>query len=230
MSGLIVEQSAITLLEGDSIRINENGLLSVFDIIRVVCGQKNPYQVWKRLKQEFEADLTNCENWKFPGERQRNTPVVDKKTALKIIGLLPGLAGRKYREVTARLLVEYLEAPDQLAKRAIDRIEDKEKLAQVKQHVTYRQSYHGVHNELKRHNSEDIHHATLNKYNNELVGLNNGDRPSMSKRSRALLAAIQSLQEVTLIDKEVTHAWSAVNAAKSTGNKIAKMIEPAQEK
>lgn len=117
--------------EFGNVRVTDQGLISAFDLIRVVAGQKNPYQVWVRLSEVYPDVLTTCENFKFPGRGQKETPVVSKKTALKILGILPGAVGASYREAAATTLLAYLENPDQLAKAAINRIDDVDKLDDV---------------------------------------------------------------------------------------------------
>lgn len=82
------------------------------------------YKFWNRLCESFPEVLTKCQVWKFPGERQRPTPVCDRETALQIIGLLPGKAGRKYREAASKLVNAYLSDPEKLSNYAIDRLEE----------------------------------------------------------------------------------------------------------
>ena len=52
---------------------------SVFDMIRVLGGQKNPHQPWERLCAAHPEVLTKCENLQFPGPGQRETPVATTK-------------------------------------------------------------------------------------------------------------------------------------------------------
>lgn len=99
-----------------SIRVTPTGQPSVFDMIRVLGGQKNPHQVWMRLAEAHPEVVPICENFRFPGRGQRQTPVAStKEAAYQILGLLPGAVGRKYREQAAKLFVRFLEDPKGLA-------------------------------------------------------------------------------------------------------------------
>jgi hypothetical protein len=106
--------------EGDSIR-ESNGLYSVYDIIRVIGGQKSEREVWKRLSKEIPEVVTEVTSLKFPGKGQRLTPVCDRQVALEIIGLLPGQVGKKYREESAKLFCRYVDADVTLADDIIQR-------------------------------------------------------------------------------------------------------------
>ena len=117
------------------IRLSDDGRISVFDLIKVVGGQKNPRDVWKRLCTQDNSDYSEvvgfCDYLQFPGAGQRPTPVISKKGALILLGLLPGEVGSKYREEAAVLMLAYLEAPEELARLAIEKIDDAAKLAGV---------------------------------------------------------------------------------------------------
>ena len=93
---------------GMSVRTtNENPRrVSVIDIIKAVNAGVNPYQVWANLKTE--AVLQNLDNWQFPGERQRPTPVTDARGLVTIINLLPGARAARFRAAGADILVRYL--------------------------------------------------------------------------------------------------------------------------
>ena len=85
-------------------------------MIKVLGGQKNPKQVWLRLTESHPEVVGKCDNLKFPGSGQRETPVAkDKEAAYYILGLLPGAVGRRYREHAAKVFTQFLENPGQLA-------------------------------------------------------------------------------------------------------------------
>jgi len=66
------------------------GQPSVLDMIRVLGGQKNPRQVWERLTESHSEVVPKCDNLRFPGPGQRETPVArTKEDAYYIPGLLP---------------------------------------------------------------------------------------------------------------------------------------------
>lgn len=92
------------ILEFGNIRVNELEKFSVYDIIRVIGGKKNPWETWKRLCEEYSELLAICEEYKFPGRggAARPTPVTDSEGAFYIIGLLPGAVGHAYRERAAK--------------------------------------------------------------------------------------------------------------------------------
>lgn len=98
----------------ESIRVTHDGRYSIYDVIRL-CGQKNPHDAWKRLQVRYSEVLAKCENWKFPGSRQRPTPVATRENILYIIGLLPGAIGSKYRKDAANVFLRYLDADPSLA-------------------------------------------------------------------------------------------------------------------
>lgn len=95
------------------IRETDDGRFSVYDLIQVVGGQRDPYNVWKRLCMEYLELLTMCQDFKFSGRGQRETPVTGKAGLLHIIGLLPGAVGRSYREEAAKLMLAQIEGTQQ---------------------------------------------------------------------------------------------------------------------
>ena len=99
----------------------------MFDMIRVLGGQKNPHQPWERLCAAHPEVLTKCENLQFPGAGQRETPVAKtKEDAYYILGLLPGAVGKQYRENAAKLFVTFLDKPEKVAYLATERLSQDE--------------------------------------------------------------------------------------------------------
>ena len=102
------------------IRVTDDGRFSVLDVIEF-CGKKNPVQVWsgdKRgngLAKKYIELSHKVDNFKFPGRGQRFTPVANRENILYIIGLLPGAIGRSYREESAKVFLQYLDASPELA-------------------------------------------------------------------------------------------------------------------
>jgi hypothetical protein len=110
-----------------AIRISPDGQPSVFDMIKVLGGQKNPKQAWLRLKESHPEVVQKCDYLKFPGPGQRETPVAKtKEDAYYILGLLPGAVGRKYREQAAKLFTRFLEDPAGLAESLVGRLTEDE--------------------------------------------------------------------------------------------------------
>ena len=91
------------------IRMTPDGQPSVFDMIRVLGGQKNPRRAWADLIETHPEVVAKTDNLKFPGPGQRETPIArTKEDAYYILGLLPGAVGRKYREQAAALFSRFL--------------------------------------------------------------------------------------------------------------------------
>lgn len=121
-------------------------------------------------------------------------------------------------ELTGMLAV----APDELAKLAINHIKDRKQIAEVErhanQHALYLKEYHGLHDELKSHNAEGIHHAVVNKHNNDLVGIEKGRRHEMTEYQKDAMTFIQLAEKMKLAREMKRGAWNAVNVAKQAGN------------
>lgn len=107
--------SNLSVLGYGEIRKTDNERFSVYDVIQVVGGQKDPYNTWKRLSVEYPEVLTKCQDFQFPGQGQRKTPVSNKENILYIIGLLPGAVGRSYREDAAKLVMSKLNGEIQVS-------------------------------------------------------------------------------------------------------------------
>lgn len=103
---------------GDSIR-EYNDQFSVYDIIRVIGGQKSERTVWERLGNDYPDILSKCNSVKFPRKDGKKanlaSPACNRQVALEIIGLLPGQVGKKYREESAKLFCRYIDSDITLA-------------------------------------------------------------------------------------------------------------------
>ena len=98
----LLQRSATWISDDGSIRITSKGQPSIFDMIQVLGGRKNPHQLWARIVETHPEVLPKCENLQFPGAGQRETPVArTKEDAYYILGLLPGAVGNKYRKQAA---------------------------------------------------------------------------------------------------------------------------------
>lgn len=113
-------------------------------------------------------------------------------------------------------------APEELANRAINNITTVEQLDDVQEHVSshrmYLDEYHGLHEELRSRNAQAMHHATINKHNNKLVGVEDGGRPYMDENQKDALTFFQLAEKMKLRNTETQTAWHAVNVAKKAGN------------
>ena len=66
MSNIVKQDSLIIPeLNNAKIRKTEDGRFSVYDLIRLAGGQKNPHQPWKRLQETYPELLTKCESEKL---------------------------------------------------------------------------------------------------------------------------------------------------------------------
>jgi hypothetical protein len=121
----------------DEIRTTNDGRISLFDFIRVVGGQKSPHEVWKRLCEQYPEYSHILSDYSFGGKggAAKKTIVITKEETLQILGTLPGVAGKKYRQEAAKLVLAFLDAPEELAVAAFDRITDKKKIAQTQARI-----------------------------------------------------------------------------------------------
>ena len=79
VENLLTESNPEVLTKCENLQFPGAGQPSVFDMIRVLGGQKNPHQPWERLCAAHPEVLTKCENLQFPGPGQRETPVATTK-------------------------------------------------------------------------------------------------------------------------------------------------------
>ena len=76
---LLTESKPEVVPKTYNLRFPGLGQPSVFDMIRVLGGQKNPRQVWERLIASHPEVVPKCDNLQFPGAGQRETPVATNK-------------------------------------------------------------------------------------------------------------------------------------------------------
>ena len=117
-----------------SIRVNSAGQPSIFDMIKTLGGKKNPWDCWRRLIETHPEVVAKCEDFRFTGRGQRDTPVAkDKEATFYILGLLPGEVGRKYREQSAKLFTRWLDDPAALVSDLAGQLdEDGQKLVEAR--------------------------------------------------------------------------------------------------
>ena len=98
------------LFDGKKIRIT-NEYVSVFDIIQVAGGvtKNSVHNTWKRMKETYgEEVLTHCKDLKFAGPGQRETVCVNVQGLVKLLMWIPGEKAKKFRELTADVMIRYL--------------------------------------------------------------------------------------------------------------------------
>ncbi|MDF5718750.1 MAG: hypothetical protein PUP93_34005 [Rhizonema sp. NSF051] len=94
--------TSLSLLKYGEIRVTSDSRFSVFDTIEVVGGKKNPRGAWDDLQTMHPEVVGKTDNFQFPGQGQRLTPVANTENIFYIIGLLPGAVGKAYREDAAK--------------------------------------------------------------------------------------------------------------------------------
>jgi prophage antirepressor-like protein len=100
--------------EDHEIRVVGDGRFSVYDVLvaflepTVRKGQKgsaiNPRQLLKTLSERNPEVVHFCDNFKFPGRGQRNTPVTDEEGMYQILMLCPGKRGAEFRKWAAGII------------------------------------------------------------------------------------------------------------------------------
>ena len=214
----------------------------MYDILVVVGGYtslNSASKVYERLSKQYSEVTTKIHYFKFPGRGQRNTPVCNKQTALEIIGLLPGVVGAKYRREAAKLFLQFLEVPEEVAKQAILKLVDQEKLDEVedstKKQRKYLQSYHGFMDILSEFGCVDIHYACVNRANNNLVDISGTRVNTMTERQRDELSVIQIMQRIRMEDEQEKIKstkrpdWEAVDVSHIQGAKTLSHIRGCSE-
>ncbi|HEY9700827.1 MAG TPA: hypothetical protein V6C58_00170, partial [Allocoleopsis sp.] len=135
----------------------------------------------------------------------------------------------KFVQAGFRLMVLLEVAPEQIAAHAIDKITDPQKAKELaeyaEQHAKYLDSYFGLTNQLKAHGAVSIHYATVNKFNNDLIGIEKEQRGKMSRGQKQRLTLVQLAEEMKLERTEVTTAWNAVNTCRNVGKLALEAIE-----
>ena len=81
------------------------------DLIAVVSKTSNPRDTWSEMQKTHPYVVGNTDNFsdfKFTGQGQRKTPVIDAKGAITIINLLPGQLAASFQAEWASVNVRYL--------------------------------------------------------------------------------------------------------------------------
>ncbi len=138
-------------LDNAAIRRTPDGRISVYDLIKVVGTQKNPRDAWTGLCDKYSEAVGKTDSFRFSGRGQQNTPVTSREGAAYIIGLLPNMVGKLYRENAAKLVLRYLDADITLAAEVVDRNDNDKDLQWLESRIrgkTARKRFAGV---LKAH-------------------------------------------------------------------------------
>jgi hypothetical protein len=122
------------LPEGAKVRTTPEGCVSVIDILATV-GAKDPHSSYRHLCKSHQEVPQLVRNFKFPGPGQKETPVVDREGFTRLMLVIPGPRGAKFREGAAKLILRYLDGDITLAAEIADRQEDPEKLRWLENRV-----------------------------------------------------------------------------------------------
>lgn len=241
MSEIVNSATVLPSLEFEGVKMRrlEDGSVSVIDLIRFVGGVKSSnsaWVVWIRLQEKYPEVTTNCRYLKFPGAGQRETPVVDKVTALEILGVLPGEAGRKYRREAANLLLAWYETPVELAKQIIEQSNQSE-ATEIYQAASekYLSKYHPLFDEVRdRTDGDKFTYMNLNALNTKTV-LSQSPKMVVSERGGkdardkltpteySLFAGLQDL-ELSAIRKFDSHGPEVYQTCKRVANKYQELL------
>ena len=99
------ETVRLTVIEGKT-------YMSVRDIIMVVCRKSADLatKTWGNISEEHKAEVADCLRYhQFPGQGQREQPVITLEGAVKLIMWLPGKVAKGVRARAADILVRYFD-------------------------------------------------------------------------------------------------------------------------
>ena len=83
--------------------------ISAFDFIKLVGEQLNPRSTWKDIIKIHKNEIVEFyDNIKFPGPKQKNTPVINVIGIVKLLMWIPGKIAKQFRTKSAEILVRYL--------------------------------------------------------------------------------------------------------------------------
>ena len=85
--------------------------VSIIDVAVVITGQSasNAGLVLRRVRERYPAVNAFCIDWKFPGPRQKNTPVTDARGIVELVMLFPGEGAARVRRQAAELLCRWVD-------------------------------------------------------------------------------------------------------------------------
>jgi hypothetical protein len=93
----------------NEIRITPNKQISVFDFIKVVGGQLNSKDTWKDIEKKYKKEVVGFSDYfKFKGQGQKRTPVINVQGMVKLLFLLPGETAKQFRSKSAEVMIRYL--------------------------------------------------------------------------------------------------------------------------
>lgn len=99
----LLGEDAYELLRGKSIRVTDDGRMSLYDFIEAMTGNANPIDTWNTIKDKVHEVIERIDNLKFPGPGQRNTPVITAEDAILVANHLRGPLADHLRRRCAEL-------------------------------------------------------------------------------------------------------------------------------
>lgn len=115
----------------------------------------------------------------------------------------------------------FLDADVKLAESIVERTDDLEGIKRLSTKAKGREkqlkAYWGLHDELKEHNAEGVHHAVINKHNNNLANISSR-KSGISEDQAKVLTVLETIEELKLKATETRNAWQAVKVCKQAGN------------
>jgi len=125
------------------------------------------------------------------------------------------------------VFVAYIEADISLADSIVERTDDLEGLKRHNTKSAARQKqlegYHDLMNELRKHKCEDIHFATVNKHNNQLIGVETR-KAGLTKDEVSVVTILENFERLRLSGEIPTKPWKAVNLTKDAGNRLMQFL------
>jgi hypothetical protein len=74
-------------------------LFSVYDFINLACEKELNSDYGKHVFKRWDQNWSHFSKHKFPGQGQRETPVMNIRQLQQLLMLLPGEIGNKYRDI-----------------------------------------------------------------------------------------------------------------------------------
>lgn len=145
-------------------------MISVFDFIKVVGGQKDPYSTWNRIINEQVQAF--CTNLKFPGSGQKLTPVINVQGMVKLLFWLPGESAKQFRSKSAETMIRYLGGDLTLIDeiKAIDQehIINPNNIAKVFREEIENSQIQNQHEPIHNHDLINISNQLINHFGNKM--------------------------------------------------------------
>jgi hypothetical protein len=104
----IIFDNSLPEFSGHKIRITPDKKVSVFDTIKVFCNAYESKKVWYDLIDKYPELNNLIITFKFNGQGQKETPVMDSNGLIELIMLLPGKHAADMRKKFAETIIRYL--------------------------------------------------------------------------------------------------------------------------